>query len=101
MEVTLQLSATKVDKKDWGPFAKSDPYFTLSRKNEAGKVVQVHRSETCMHTLDPSWKPFKISGIKLCRGDEDYPVKLEVCIGVCLCLCVVSSTPACSYCRRR
>lgn len=40
----------------------------------------VHRTEVIKNTLNPTWKPFKISMKALCGGDHD--TKLMVSTGI-------------------
>uniref|UniRef100_H2ZQ72 C2 domain-containing protein n=1 Tax=Ciona savignyi TaxID=51511 RepID=H2ZQ72_CIOSA len=55
----LSFSATGLDKKDW--FGKSDPFLEFHRIGPDGKLMMVHRTEYIKNTLNPTWKPFKIS----------------------------------------
>lgn len=74
--LTLDLSATKLDKKDF--FGKSDPFFTLSKSNEDGTYTIVHRSEEIKVTLNPEWDRFTVSISDLCNGDLDREILIEV-----------------------
>ncbi|XP_002128214.2 copine-3 isoform X1 [Ciona intestinalis] len=69
---TVSFSANKLDKKDW--FGKSDPYLELHRVGPDGRMMMVHRTEHVKNTLDPKWKPFKISVQALCGGDYDAQI---------------------------
>lgn len=72
--VHLVASGHKLDKRDFGPFGRSDPYFILSRD----AVPQIFRSETVPYNLNPKWEPFDVSVLKLCGGAEAMPVTVRV-----------------------
>nr|KAG5706037.1 hypothetical protein BaRGS_028146 [Batillaria attramentaria] len=74
-EVTLQLRATKLDKKDF--FGKSDPFLLIHRANEDMSFTVVHKTEVVRNNLNPTWKPFTISVQALCNGDYDRSVQVE------------------------
>ncbi|XP_019852495.1 PREDICTED: copine-9-like isoform X2 [Amphimedon queenslandica] len=75
-DVTLQLSASKLDKKDF--FGKSDPFFVISKVQEGGEFTVVYRSNPIMKTLNPKWPRFTIGSQKLCSGDWDRTLKITV-----------------------
>ncbi|XP_062501087.1 copine-9-like [Corticium candelabrum] len=70
------IRGSHLDKKDF--FGKSDPYVEISRGLEDGSFILVFRSEVIKNSLNPRWKPFTISGQKLCNGDYDRPLKFTV-----------------------
>ena len=74
--LTLQFRGIKLDKKDF--FGKSDPFFTISKANEAGGYTIVHKSEFIKITLNPNWQRFKVKVQTLCNGDIDRELKIEV-----------------------
>ncbi|XP_064607503.1 copine-8-like [Liolophura sinensis] len=74
-ELTLQMSGHNLDKKDF--FGKSDPFLTFYRSNEDSTFTVVHRTEVIKRTLNPSWRPFKLSVRAICNGDYDRTVKIE------------------------
>lgn len=74
-EVELQLVAHKLDKKDF--FGKSDPFVVISRANESGTFVVVHKTEVIKKTLNPVWKTFTIPVKTLNNGDYQRTLKLE------------------------
>ncbi|CAH1784239.1 unnamed protein product [Owenia fusiformis] len=74
-EVTMHLSGSKLDKKDF--FGKSDPFLVFYRVNEDMSYTIVHKTEVIMNTLNPTWKPFTIPVRSLCCGDHDRSVKVE------------------------
>jgi hypothetical protein len=45
---------------------------------KGGGWVVVHRSETIMSNLNPTWRPFTINLAQLCNNNFDQPFKLEV-----------------------
>lgn len=59
-------------------FGKSDPYLEIFRQTPDGKWVLAHRTEVIKNTLNPVWKPFKISLVTLCGAN--YDAELLVCI---------------------
>lgn len=72
--VRFGLSAVRLDKKDSGPFGKSDAYLVLSR---AG-VECIYRTETVKRSLNPRWEPFEIPELVLTGGDHSTAIKFEV-----------------------
>ncbi|KAL9649914.1 hypothetical protein ABK040_011387 [Willaertia magna] len=75
--VSLKLSATSLDKKDW--FGKSDPFVVISRAPlEDTDFQPVYKSEYYKNTLNASWKPFQIQVQKLNNGDYERPLRIEV-----------------------
>lgn len=64
-----------------GFFSKSDPFFIVSTQTNdpAGRTWQpVYRSEPIMNNLNPVWKPFSVPMDKLCGGNKDNPILIEV-----------------------
>ncbi|KAJ5073836.1 copine [Anaeramoeba ignava] len=72
----FRFCAKKLDKKDF--FGKSDPFLVISKCREGNVYVPVHQTEFYKRTLNPTWKPFSITVQKLCNGDFDRPLNLEV-----------------------
>lgn len=78
--LTAQFRGIKLKNVD-GLFSKSDPFFVISShaNDPAGRTWQpVYRSEVIMNDLNPVWKPFSIPLAKLCGGNKDQPVQIEV-----------------------
>ena len=75
VNLKLTVSATNLDKKDFGIFGKSDPYFILSRE----AVPSIYRSETVRKNLTPSWEPVNVSLINFCGGDDTVPISVRKC----------------------
>lgn len=75
VNLKLTVSATNLDKKDFGIFGKSDPYFILSRE----AVPRIYRSETVRKNLTPSWEPANVSLINFCGGDDTVPISVRKC----------------------
>uniref|UniRef100_A0A8D2N5A4 Copine-3 n=1 Tax=Zonotrichia albicollis TaxID=44394 RepID=A0A8D2N5A4_ZONAL len=73
--VVLELEARKLDNKDF--FGKSDPYLEFHKQTGDGNWVMVHRTEVIKNTLNPVWRPFKISLNSLCYSDMDKSIKVE------------------------
>ena len=51
--------------------------FLVSKMNDAGKYLLVHRSKT-MRGANPTWPPLKISCRNLCNGDLKRQLKIEI-----------------------
>jgi len=75
MDVTLQLSGIKLDKKDM--FGKSDPFLIFSKIRENGTYTPVHKTEVVKNTLNPTWREFRVSAAVLCGGDLERQLKIE------------------------
>nr|CAB3233424.1 copine-3 [Phallusia mammillata] len=69
------FKGTSLDKKDF--FGKSDPYLEIHREGVDGKWMMVHRTEVIKNTLNPTWKPFKISTQSLCGGNHDAQLMIK------------------------
>lgn len=74
-DVTMQWIGKKLDKKDF--FGKSDPFLLFHKSNEDGTFTVVHKTEVIKKTVNPKWKPFKVSARALCNGDYDRLLKIE------------------------
>ncbi|KAH7351773.1 hypothetical protein KP509_19G013600 [Ceratopteris richardii] len=73
--VEITASCSELENKDF--FSKSDPFLTISKRNEDGSFTPVFKTEVKRNTLDPKWKPIKITLQQLCNGDKDYPLKFD------------------------
>uniref|UniRef100_A0A1I8IXX7 C2 domain-containing protein n=1 Tax=Macrostomum lignano TaxID=282301 RepID=A0A1I8IXX7_9PLAT len=71
----LKLSGRGLDKKDL--FGKSDPYVIIEKRNDKGRLVRAYRTEVIKNTLDPDWKPVKVSMDKLCGGDFGREIRFR------------------------
>ncbi|CAK8696200.1 unnamed protein product [Clavelina lepadiformis] len=71
----LHFRAQGLDKKDF--FGKSDPYLEIHRQGPDGRMMMVHRTEFIKNTLNPTWKPFKISMQTLCGGNYDTQLNIK------------------------
>jgi hypothetical protein len=87
LEHVLQVtaSATNLDKKDF--FGKSVSYYRIVRSRvdgvaEADDIAKdgqvVYRSTTIKKNLNPTWPTTSISLRKLCNGDRERPLLVEV-----------------------
>jgi len=76
--VHFKFSGSHLDKKDFGPFAKSDPYMLLYKEMPDGTRTLVHRTNTVLNDLNPTWQPFSIHLSVLCNGDIKMPLYIEV-----------------------
>lgn len=74
--ISLQLSATKLDKKDF--FGKSDPFVEIAKAQEGGAFTVVYRSKPILKTLDPKWPKFQLPIQKLCSGDWERSIRFTV-----------------------
>lgn len=61
-----------------GIFGKSDPSYTIIRKNEDGTGTTVFQSETIRDNLSPEWAPQKIPVNHLCTGDLRRPLLIQI-----------------------
>lgn len=64
-----------------GMFSRSDPFLEISSNiMSAGgmKWQTVYRSDHMPKNLDPEWKPFSVDIGRLCEGDFDKPIQIEV-----------------------
>ena len=66
-----------VTEKDFGLFAKSDPYINIYKISADGSRTLVHRTDHIVQTLDPVWPSFNIPFSKLCNGDVNTPLVIE------------------------
>ena len=85
---TIDLKCEKIVNLEW--FSKSDPFLRIYRPkpNQVSQTdgncipesdwTKVHETEWKKDELNPDFAPFTISSGKLCRGNEDLPVKLEI-----------------------
>ncbi|KAL5473572.1 hypothetical protein EMCRGX_G028068 [Ephydatia muelleri] len=74
--VNFELSATKLEKKDF--FGKSDPYIEIAKAQEGGAFTVVYRSKPIMKTLSPRWPAFQMEIQKLCSGDWERTLQFSV-----------------------
>jgi hypothetical protein len=65
--VDLSWSGIGLDKKDFGPWGKSDPYLEIVSQPGGVRSVVVHRTEVIRRTLNPVWKPYSLSISELCK----------------------------------
>jgi len=76
-EVSFTFKAENLDKKDF--FGKSDPFMIISKgSSSTGEFLPVHKTEVVMNNLNPHWKPFKMTCVKLCNGNYDRKLKFDV-----------------------
>lgn len=75
--VILRFAGSHLDKKDPGPFAKSDPYLNIFKELPDGTRTLVHRTNTVMKDLNPQWQPTTIHLSVLCNGDAKMPLYIE------------------------
>jgi len=76
-QAVLSLKGVKLANRD-GWFGKSDPFWRLSKLTETGAFVQVARSAVVMNDLNPGWGPVKVAVQRMCNGDLQRPLRLEV-----------------------
>ncbi|TGZ57373.1 hypothetical protein CRM22_009940 [Opisthorchis felineus] len=67
--IYLKMQGFNLDKKDF--FGKSDPYVTIYRRNERGKLQKAYRSEVIKNTLFPDFRPILVCLDRLCGGNVD------------------------------
>ena len=76
LQIRFELTGSNLDKKDL--FSESDPYFTISRMNPDGSDTLVYRSEWISNNASPEWAPVEITSGKLCNGDWNRNLRVEV-----------------------
>ena len=76
LQIRFELTGSNLDKKDL--FSESDPYFTISRMNPDGSDTLVYRSEWISNNASPEWAPVEITSGKLCNGDWNRNLRIEV-----------------------
>jgi len=76
-EFIFQFAGSKLKNSD-GVFGKSDPYYTISKLQEDGEYCQVFRSEVVKDNLFPEWTLRSLSLQKLCGGDMDRPLVIDI-----------------------
>ncbi|XP_038077700.1 copine-3-like isoform X2 [Patiria miniata] len=71
----LSFRANNLDKKDM--MGKSDPFLEFYKAGQGPEEWhKVHVTEVIKNTLNPTWKPFKISLRTLCNADYDKKLKV-------------------------
>jgi hypothetical protein len=76
-EFQCSFSGSKLANKD-GFFGKSDPFLVISRMREDNTYVRVFTNQPVMNNLSPTWPVLRIPMQKLCNGDLDRPIKVEI-----------------------
>jgi len=74
--ITFQFSGSNLDKCD--VFSESDPFFTVSKTNPDGSDTIVYRSDYIKDNANPDWPPVTMTSVKLCNGDYERPLKVEI-----------------------
>jgi Copine/C2 domain len=77
----LTMKGLKLKNVEGGMFAKSDPFYEVSRKvNTPGGLTwdNVARSEVVKDNLNPTWNAVTIELSKLCGGDLSAPIRITV-----------------------
>jgi hypothetical protein len=46
-------------------------HWIFSRSTESSQYILVHRTEPILTTLNPDWRPFRLTIGTLCNGDYD------------------------------
>jgi len=85
-KVLFTLRGKNLTKMDWGPLAKSDPYFVVSRdstdttssSSSGATQLNLYKSEVIDRNLNPIWECASITLDKLCLGDMNRPFKITV-----------------------
>jgi hypothetical protein len=75
--VVLTLKGTKLANRD-GWFGTSDPFFVLSKAREDGAFAACAKSPKVDNNLNPSWPALRIPIQRLCNGDLQRPLRLDV-----------------------
>jgi len=74
--ITFEYTGSNLDKKDL--LSESDPFFTMSRMNPDGSDTLVYRSDYLQDEPNPAWPPVTITSDKLCNGDWNRQLKVEI-----------------------
>jgi copine 5/8/9 len=72
LSLRFEARGEKLAKKDL--FGKSDPFLVISRSQESGGFVPIHKTEVVKKNLNPQWEKFGIPIVQLCNGDEYRPL---------------------------
>mmetsp|Transcript_49717 Transcript_49717/g.97235 ORF Transcript_49717/g.97235 Transcript_49717/m.97235 type:complete len:564 (+) Transcript_49717:100-1791(+) len=75
--LALRVNGFGLKNKD-GIFGKSDPFLAVSRVNGDRSWTTVWRSEVVMDDLSPKFRESQIQLRKLCNGDVDRPLRIEI-----------------------
>lgn len=87
-EFEIKLKAKAVKNTEW--FSKTDPYIKIYRVGENYQEIldpqkipekgweEVYSTESVDNCLDPNFKPFSITSMKLCRGNFNSFLKFEI-----------------------
>lgn len=59
-------------------FSKGNPFLRFIRTTENQFNVQVHETEVVKSTVNPVFKPFEIKIQKICNGNLDQPVQIQL-----------------------
>jgi len=77
--LNMTLRGKSLAKKDFGLFAKSDPYYIIQRQVSPNVWHDVFKSEVIMKNLNPVWKQCSIPVSKLCPNSMiDDQIKIAV-----------------------
>eukprot|EP00743_Colponemidia_sp_Colp-15_P003369 GILK01003642.1.p1 GENE.GILK01003642.1~~GILK01003642.1.p1 ORF type:complete len:599 (-),score=69.60 GILK01003642.1:100-1779(-) len=76
-QATISLKGTHIENVA-GFFSKSDPFVVISRSREDGSWVPVYQTPPSRSNLNPVWPTIQITVQKLCNGDHNRPLQLEV-----------------------
>ena len=79
-DLVLGLKGVKLKNVD-GLFSKSDPFFQVDAHigSSGGRTWSpVYRSETVMNNLNPTWNHCKIAIDKLCGGNKEKAIRIQV-----------------------
>ncbi|XP_071823629.1 copine-3-like isoform X2 [Apostichopus japonicus] len=75
--LVLSFRASSLDKKD--VMGKSDPFLEFYKQGTTSEDWhKVHQTEVIKNTLNPVWKPAEVGVRKLCNGDYDKKLKMQV-----------------------
>ena len=76
-EFECTFAGSKLANKD-GWFGTSDPFLEISKIREDGDFVNIFRNNPIMNNLSPTWPIIKIPIQKLCNGDIDRPIRIDI-----------------------
>ena len=76
---TCHIMASKLARMNGlGLFSKSDPYMQISRAYDDGTFVVVYKTSHILKELNPKWPNTKIEIQKMCNGDMDARLYVEM-----------------------
>ena len=73
----LQFAARNLDKVDWAPWNKSDPFLVIEKKMPDSSWLTIWKSEVIMKNLNPRWEQVTLPIQQLCSGEYDRALRIS------------------------